>query len=171
MTEDTIWKGTCSPWKISGAFVFLILSIPASIVLQLWLEDKGVGLWPYLLIVVAALWLLWRWVELKTTVFHLTNERLLITSGILTKVTNTLELYRVRDLKVVQPLWLRMVGLQNIELYTADTSTEIVIIDYVRESLTLPDRLRQYVEACRAKKNVRVMDVIDDETGDAPVGQ
>jgi len=170
MAEDTIWKGTSSQWKNCGAFALLIVSVPASSALHLWLRDKGVGLWIYLLVLVAALWALWKWVQLKTTVFHLTNERLLTTSGILTKVTDTLELYRVRDLKTVQPLWLRMLGLQNVELYTSDASSAGVNLEFVPTSLDLPDRIRQCVEACRLRKNVRMMDVVDEHPGDASSG-
>lgn len=167
MTEDTIWKGTSSQWKNCGAFALLIASVPVSIALHLWLKDKGVGLWIYLLVLVAALFALWKWAQLKTTVFQLTNERLITTSGILTKITNMLELYRVRDLKTVQPLWLRLLGLQNIEIYTADASSAEVNLEFVDASLNLPDRVRQSVEACRLRKNVRTMDIVDGKPGDA----
>jgi uncharacterized membrane protein YdbT with pleckstrin-like domain len=167
MNEDTIWKGTSSQWKNCGAFTLLIASVPVSVALHLWLRDKGVGLWIYLLVLVAALWALWKWAQLKTTVFQLTNERLITTSGIFTKVTNMLELYRVRDLKTVQPLWLRLLGLQNIEIYTSDASTAGVNLEYVQASLNLQDRLRQCVEACRLRKNVRTMDIVDGKPGDA----
>jgi uncharacterized membrane protein YdbT with pleckstrin-like domain len=167
MTEDTIWKGTSSQWKNCGAFALLIATIPVSITLHLWLKDKGVGPWIYLLVLAAGLWAFWKWVQLKTTVFQLTNERLITTSGIFTKVTNMLELYRVRDLKTVQPLWLRLLGLQNIEIYTSDASTVGVNLEFVQASLNLQDRLRQCVEACRLRKTVRTMDIVDGAHGDA----
>jgi uncharacterized membrane protein YdbT with pleckstrin-like domain len=146
------------------------LSIPVAVGLQVWLRDKGVGMWPYLLVVLAALWALWKWTQTKTTAYHLTSERLLTTSGILTKVTETLELYRVRDLKIVQPLMLRMLGLQNVEIYTSDASSAEIDLDYVPVSLNLGDLLRKNVEACRTAKNVRMMDVVEEHPGDAPTG-
>ena len=167
MPEDTIWKGSSSQWINLGAFALLGASIPISITLHVWLRDKGVGPWIYFLVLAAALWALWKWALLRATEHHLTNERLLTTSGILTKVTNTLELYRVRDLKVVQPLFLRILGLQNIEIYTADASSSEVALRYVHTSLGLPDRIRQSVESCRQRKNVRVMDMVDGQPGDA----
>jgi uncharacterized membrane protein YdbT with pleckstrin-like domain len=168
MPEDTIWKGTSSQWENCAAFMWLILSVPLSVGLNLWLADKGVGLWIYGLVAIAALWALWRWVQTKTTTYHLTTERLLTTSGILTKVTDTLELYRVRDLKIVQPLTLRLLGLQNIEMFTADASTADIHLEYIPVRLNLADQIRKCVEACRMAKNVRVMDVVDDEPGAAP---
>jgi uncharacterized membrane protein YdbT with pleckstrin-like domain len=168
MPEETIWKGTSSQWKNCGAFGVLIISIPVSVALHVWLRDKGVAPWIYLLVVFAALWALWQWAQLRTTVYHLTTERLLTVSGILTKVTDTLELYRVRDLKIVQPIIHRMLGLQNIEIYTTDASSAEVDLNYVPVSLNLADQIRKCVEACRTAKNVRMMDVVEEHPGDAP---
>ena len=170
MPEETIWKGTSSQWKNCGAFALLVLSVPVAVALHVWLSDKGIVPWNYLLIVAAALWTLWKWVRLKTTVFHLTTERLLTSSGILTKVTDTLELYRVRDLKIVQPLTQRLLGLQNIDLFTSDASSAEVNLDYIPVSLDLGDKIRKCVEACRTAKNVRMMDVVEEHPGDAPPG-
>jgi len=171
MSEDTIWKGTSSQWKNWKAFALLVASVPASIALHLRLQEQGVGPWIYLFVLVAGLWALWKWALLRSTVFHLTNERLLTTSGILTKVTNTLELYRIRDLQVVQPLMLRLLGLQNIAIFTSDASTAEVPLRFVHASLNLPDRIRQCVEACRTKKNVRMMDVVGEQPGDVGTGE
>lgn len=170
MPEETIWKGTSSPWKNCGAFTMLILSVPASVGLHVWLRGTGIAPWSYLLFVAAALWALWKWVQLKTTVFHLTTERLLTVSGLLTKVTDTLELYRVRDLKIVQPLTQRLLGLQNIDLFTSDASSAEVNLDFVPVNLNLGDKIRKCVEACRSAKNVRTMDVVEDHPGDAAAG-
>jgi uncharacterized membrane protein YdbT with pleckstrin-like domain len=167
MPEETIWKGTSSPWKNFKAFALLAVSIPVSI----WLHGKGAGSWIYFLVLAAALWALWKWIQLKTTVFHLTTERLLTTSGILTKVTDALELYRVRDLKIIQPLSERLLGLQKIEVFTSDASSAEVDMDCVPVSLNLPDRIRKCVESCRTAKGARVMDVVEERPGDAATGQ
>jgi hypothetical protein len=74
----------------------------------------------------------------------------------------------VRDLKIVQPLTHRLLGLENVELYTSDASTADVDLDFVPVSLELGDRIRKCVEACRSAKNVRMMDVVEEHPGDAP---
>ena len=170
MPEETIWKGTSSQWKNCGAFAMLILSVPVSVGLHMRFRGTGIAPWSYLLFVAAALWTLWKWVQLKTTVFHLTTERLLTVSGLLTKVTDTLELYRVRDLKIVQPLTQRLLGLQNIDLFTSDASSAEVNLDFVPVNLNLGDKIRKCVETCRSAKNVRMMDVVEEHPGDAPTG-
>ena len=170
MAEDTIWKGTSSQWENFKPFAFFVISIPASIGLHHWLGDKGVGVWIYALILLAGLWAFSRWLILKTTVYHLTSERLITSHGILTKVTDTLELYRVRDLQMVQPLFLRILGLQNIHIITTDSTSAELILDYMPTSANLGDQLRNCVEACRKAKRVSAMDVVSESPGDHQEG-
>lgn len=161
MAEEIIWKGTSSQWKNFGAYALLVLSIPVAVGLHLWLPEKDIAPWIYIIVVIAALRAFWKRLQLKTTTYELTSERLLTTSGIFSKVTDTLELYRVRDLKIVQPFLLRPLGLQIIELCTSDTLTADVLIDYVPTRLNLGEQLRKRVEACRMAKRVRTMDLTD----------
>ncbi len=167
MAEDTIWKGTSSQWKNFKPFALFILSIPASIALSAWLE---VGPLAFGLVALAGLWACWRWLVLRTTEFHLTTERLLTSHGIFTKVTDTLELYRVRDLQVVQPLLQRMVGLQNIHIITSDSSNAELILDYMPAAAHLSEQLRNNVEACRKAKRVTAMDLVSEQPGDHQEG-
>ena len=134
MAEDTIWTGTSSQLKNLGAFLLCLLIIPIP-------------------------WAVWRWLQVRSRVFQLTSERLLITSGVMNKTTDTLELYRVRDLRVDQPFFLRLFGLQDIHLMTSDPSTPSLVVDYIPTDLKLAERFREQVELCRVKKGVRELDI------------
>ena len=105
---------------------------------------------------------------LITTNYQITNERLITSTGILTKVTNPLELYRVRDLQIIQPLWLRILKLHNIHIITTDASTAEVIMDYIPTSIELAEKLRASIEACRKVKGVRSLDITSEQAGDHP---
>ncbi len=141
MSEQTIWRGSSSQLKNFWPFVSCLLVIPIP-------------------------WALYRWLAVKTTTYQLTTERLIIERGILNKTTDTLELYRVRDLQVTQPFWIRLFGLENIHMITADTSTPVVILDCVPKDLGLPDQFRTQVEEARMRKRVRAVEVEDDTPGD-----
>jgi uncharacterized membrane protein YdbT with pleckstrin-like domain len=143
-SETTIWKGSSSQIKNLWWFVACILVIPIP-------------------------WAIWAWLKVKSRVYTLTDERLLIEDGIFTKTHDTLELYRVRDMQVVEPFWARMFGLQNIHLLATDLTTESIVLDHIPSSLNLRDKLRQQVEECRRKKGVREVG-IDLEPGVSGIG-
>ena len=136
MAEQNIWSGTSSQLKNLGAFLLCLLVIPIP-------------------------WAIWRWLTVKTTTYTLTTERLLTSHGILNKTTDTLELYRVHDIQVTQPLLQRFFGLHTIALITGDTSSPRVLVDYIPAELALQDTLRKQVEECRMRKRVRTLDVED----------
>lgn len=129
-TETVIWKGTSSQVKNFWWFVACILVIPIP-------------------------WAVWAWLKVKCRVFTLTDERLMIESGVFNKGQDLLELYRVRDLQVNQPFLLRLFGLENISLLTTDLTTESILLDYIPSSLNLRDQFRKHVEECRRKRGVR----------------
>ena len=164
MPEEPIWKGTSSHWKNFRAYIIAALTIPLSI----WLHTKGTDPWIYLLIAAGAVYAFWVWLKLLTTSYQITTERLITTTGILTKVTDPLELYRVRDLQIVQPLWLRILKLHNIHIITTDASSVEVIMDYIPTSIELGEKLRTSVEACRKAKGVRSLDMTTEQAGDHP---
>ncbi len=134
MTEETIWTGTSSQVKNLGPFLLCLLIVPIP-------------------------WALWKWLEVKARTYRVTTERLLTTSGVLSKTTDSLELYRVKDIRVTQPFLLRFFSLENIELVTTDETSALVEIDYMPQSIKLADILRRQVEACRVAKRVREIDV------------
>ncbi len=167
MAETTIWKGTSSHWKNFKSYALTALSLVGSVALH-FLQPATFGLWVFAIPAALALWAAWSWLLLRTTHYHLSSERLITTHGVLTKVTDTLELYRVRDMQIVQPVLLRIVGLHNIHVFTADASTSELFMTYIPASLGLGDALRKSVEECREAKRVRTMDVSGEHGGEMP---
>ncbi len=62
------------------------------------------------------------WLQRYSTRYRLTNERLIRVSGVLTKETDEVELYRIRDTRVHQSLPQRLVGLGDVEVNSTDAS-------------------------------------------------
>jgi uncharacterized membrane protein YdbT with pleckstrin-like domain len=138
MTEETIWRGTASQLKNLGCFILCVLFC--------WLlVPIFIGLRRYL--------------ETKNQVYELTNERLKTSQGIFSKVTESLELYRVKDIEVLQPFIYRVVGLENIKVNTSDLSSPVILIDGISQKVGLPDKLRNQVEIIRRLKKVRELDI------------
>ncbi len=103
--------------------------------------------------------ILWRWLEVRAMRYELSTERLKIRHGVLNKKMDELELYRVRDYKLEQPFFLRLFGLGNILLTTADRSNPSVTLRAIRDGEQLREQIRNAVEACRVAKRVREVDL------------
>lgn len=155
MAEEPIWNGTSSQAKNLGAFLLSGLVLTAIL---------GVGLyynqWPVFLALPLPMgYAVYRFLKVSSREYRLTSERLLITNGIFSKTTDTLELYRVKDMRMVQPFSLRIFGLENIELITSDKSTADIVLDSVPKSAGLGDLCRNHVEACRQAKGTREVEL------------
>jgi membrane protein YdbS with pleckstrin-like domain len=137
-TETLIWEGHPSQWKNFPAFfvctLLCVLIIPIFIAL-------------------------WRWLETRYFIYRITSERIVTTSGVLSKRTDELELYRVKDATLLEPFWLRLVSLGNIVLTTSDRTNRIVQISAVPNAAGLREELRRAVEKQRSRKGVRETDL------------
>ena len=131
--ERVVWSGAPSQWQNFGWFLLCLLLIPIP-------------------------WALWKWLETRNTRYTLTDERLKFTRGVLSKTTEDLELYRVRDTKFQQSFWERLVGLGEIELYTTDETTSTIRLPYIRDAEAVREKMRGLVEARRDAKRVRYLD-------------
>jgi membrane protein YdbS with pleckstrin-like domain len=139
MAEEIVWRGTSSQWKNFGVYLLCALFC--------WL------------IVPIFFFALVYYLQTKCKVFELTTQRLKITSGVFTKVTETLELYRVKDIETRQPFFSRLVGIENVQMTTSDASSPFVLIEAVPSSVGFADKLRNQVEIVRQQKRVREIDI------------
>lgn len=136
--ERVVWTGSPSQ----------ILNVPAYLVCALLF-------WLVVPIFVAA----WKWLVLRNIKYELTSERLRIRQGVLNKMLDELELYRVRDYKLEQPFYLRIFSLGNITLRTTDTSHPYIVLHAIRDGEQVREQLRSHVEECRVKKRVLPLDL------------
>ena len=134
MSEKDIWNGNPSQWINFSSYL-------------LWLLPFG---WLGLGIVIS----LWKYLTVKTWKFRITNERIIDEKGVLSRVTNELELFRVKDITLQQPFWLRLVGLSNIQMITSDRSNPLFIIPGVKNGKKLREELRSVIDKRRTEKGV-----------------
>lgn len=132
--ERIEWSGTPSQWQNLWAFVLCVLLIPIP-------------------------WAIWRWLVTRTTRYTLTDQRLKSTHGVFNRVTDDLELYRVKDTRFQQSFWQRMVGIGNIVLSTSDATTPEVVLADIRGADAVRETIRRLVEIRRDAKRVRELDL------------
>lgn len=111
-------------------------------------------------LIVPVLVALWRLLVVLCTRYELTTERLRRTGGVLSRVTEEMELYRVKDTRLSEPWWLRLFKLGDIELVASDVTTPRLVIRAIPIATArgLRETIRGAVEGLRGRKGVREID-------------
>jgi membrane protein YdbS with pleckstrin-like domain len=165
MAEETVWRGSVSQWKNFGFFFFQVLVAVAIVVVFIFVgraaspEIRRLGPFVLILLAVPIFIVVKRYLQTKCTIYEVTTERLKTSEGVFSKVTDTLEFYRVKDIERQQPFLYRLCGLENVQLNTSDTSSPLVVIEAIPHDVGLADKIRTQVEAIRQQKGVREIDV------------
>ena len=162
--EKNVWQG--SPSQLINLPVFLICALAIGILLgvgSVLVSRKpdlpGIGIAIGVVAVVPLCVALWKWVSVRARRYELTTERMLLSQGVFSRTSQTLELYRVKDYVLSEPWSLRLFGLGDIQLLTHDETTPTVLLRAVSGAKGLRDQIRQYVEQCRDKKRVRIAEL------------
>lgn len=132
--EQSLWKGSPSQVVNLGVYVLCLLLC--------WL-------------VLPVLYALWRWVDTRLTEYELTTQRLVFRRGVFNRKTEEVELYRVRDSSLDEPLFLRLFGVGNVVISATDASTPNFLLRAVKGAADVRQKLRAAVEAVREQKRVR----------------
>ena len=154
--EIPVWKGSPSQWTNFGAYILCAI-LAAGVIAAYFLTTIG----PRLLLglVVPVLWALGRWIATRCQVYDITSQRVKVTTGLFSRRTEELELYRVRDYSLVEPFWLRLVGRGNIVLVSADRTTPAVVLHAVPRAAALKDEIRAHTERMRQLRGVRDLEI------------
>ena len=107
-----------------------------------------------------AMWTI-RWWATRTTLYEITTQRLKIRRGILNRRLDEIELYRVKDYILDQPVALRLIGLGHVTVVSSDPSTASVVLRAIGNAETVREQLRNAVQAERDRKRVREVDFDD----------
>ena len=111
-----------------------------------------------LMFFVPIIWAFIVWLKVRCHRYIITTERLKEEDGVFSKTTEELELFRVKDITLIEPFTLRLFGCGNIVLDTSDKSTPIVVLDAIKGGRGVLDILRANVAIMRQRKGVREVD-------------
>lgn len=117
------------------------------------------GSWLAALVLVPLAYAGWRWWLIASRVYEVTTERVKVTTGLLNKHTDDLELYRVKDTVLEEPMLLRLAGAGNIVLTTSDTTTPTLVLEGLSGAKGLREELRKHIEDCRDRKRTRLTEL------------
>ncbi len=148
--EQIVWKGKSSQLlnlkHYALALVVMIVCVWAAVRL-----DNN-----YVLLgcLVAAVYACCYFVILNSASYTLTNQRIIRRWGVLNRTTFEIELYRVKDVHLFEPIQLRLFGLGNISLISSQRSTQLFELKAVKGAADLREQLRHLVEKRRNEKGV-----------------
>jgi uncharacterized membrane protein YdbT with pleckstrin-like domain len=157
--EEVIWQGSQSQALNIGTFILMFLLILALIV---------AGMMFFLplaaLAVIPLVYIFYKWLVIHNNKYKVTSERIFYTTGIFSKKTEALELYRVKDIDVYEPFWQRLFRLGNIVVTSSDETTPKFLLCAVPKPQELQNSIRRNVELRRDTKRVRGVEFLGDES-------
>jgi uncharacterized membrane protein YdbT with pleckstrin-like domain len=156
--EQQLWKSSPSQWLNLGHYALALLMAGGIVFGSLFFQPVLIAL------VIPLIYMLWRFLIVRCLSFELTSERLRISNGVINRTIDEVELYRVKDIVMVRPWWMRVTGLSTLKLHTSDRTMQQFDIPAMADGQVLREKLRGQVELQRDRKRVREMDF--DETGD-----
>jgi len=133
------------PTRIYAFFhvFFLTLATVALMLLSVWMSP--VFVWPAL---AAAIIAACRFALINSIQYTITHEIIRIQKGILMKRTDQVEMYRIKDYIILQPLLFQAFGLMNLILKTTDPENPLLNIMGIPRS-DLVDTIRDAVQKAR----------------------
>ena len=154
--EETLWRGTPSPILLIGKIAVLALTlivIPlvayffASTVTYDLVKAQNIRTAGWVIAGILALIQvvarLVAWLKLRSTLYIITNQRVMIEQGIFTKTVNEIDLRYVDDSQFFQSLTDRMLGIGNVTLHSSDANTPSYMLRSVRD----PRGVRELIRA------------------------
>ncbi|WHY84054.1 PH domain-containing protein [Neobacillus novalis] len=92
------------------------------------------------------------------TKYRITNQRLIIEKGVFTKITNEIELFRVRDIQVKRNLVERIFGFGDITVLSTDHMNSVILLKNIKKSVEVKDIIRN---AVMEQRNIQRLEIDD----------
>lgn len=170
--ERTVWQGSPSQTVNLPVYLMLGIALVVTTVGLLFLragtaptattDISARSVYPWIIVamwVLCGIGALTSYLKVSTTKYVLTTERLRVTTGILSTVTQDLELRRVRDSVILKPFWARLAGLGDVQILSADASTPRVVLHAIRDPDGVQTMIRSNVQTQWSRFGVRQMEL------------
>ena len=146
----------------AGALAF-VLAASATPKLKLIVSLAGAGLGLIFFLVIL--------VKRYSLMYRLSTQRLFVARGLIARRIEELELFRIRDIDVVQNFWERILGYGRMMVYSTDATTPKFEIVGLAHPVKLKDIIRSQFRSARIRERVRPTEFISDFEGDTDIGQ
>lgn len=145
MNNETVnWKGKSSQMANLGTYfigvvlVFFCLSLKGT-----WAPIGN------MIIIGIVSKMFWIFLQTYTSNYILTNERIIRQEGIIFRKTFDIELRRVKDVLLTEPIWYRIFGLGNIQVL----STQVGAMEFYLKAVPVPIQIRETIRRIATDAN------------------
>lgn len=106
-----------------------------------------------------------RWIGNRSTLYEVTEDRMILYRGIVRKSIDEIELYRVKDVRLDYSIVNQISGIGTLTITSSDETTRggpLVIRD-VEHAKERREKLRELVSAARRLRGVREFDMVQED--------
>jgi uncharacterized membrane protein YdbT with pleckstrin-like domain len=149
--EETLWKGSPSWRVLIGKVVMMVLTVivipAAAIFVDTQTAGGGnitkIGWWATaLLLLIQLIGLLLAMLRLQSTHYTVTNQRVLIEQGILSKSLSEIDLRSIDDTQFFQSFNERLLGIGNVTLVSSDKALPTTVLRGIHNPRNVRETIR-----------------------------
>jgi len=151
--EETLWKGTPSAMLLAGHIAGILLTIIAIPLLAYFFsktmdESSASQLVRFgwiatgILALIQLIVFLMAWLRLRSTMYKVTNQRVLTERGILAKTVDEIDLRYVEDSSFTQSFLHRLLGIGDVTLMSSDKNTPRYILRAIHDPRGVRETIR-----------------------------
>ena len=151
--EETLWRGNPSAVKLAGILAFLVVTL---IIVQVAFRliannsnepDKVINIgWfiTLLLVIAGGISLLTSYIRIRSTLYTITNQRVMIERGLVSKSLSEIDLRYVDDTQFAQSAFDRLLGIGNVTIVSSDKTTPVYVLTGVKDPRSLRETIRTH---------------------------
>jgi uncharacterized membrane protein YdbT with pleckstrin-like domain len=142
--EETLWRGRPSARVLIGRALAAVVVLAVGGFITWGLQAGPIG-WTItaLTVLVIVIALAIRWIQLRATLYAISNQRVIVERGILSKSVEEIDLRYIEDTRFFQSFLERILGIGNVTLVSADKTTPTFVLFHITE----PRQIRELVRS------------------------
>lgn len=98
--------------------------------------------------------------KVNTTYYTITNQRVIVKSGLIGKNQEEIELYKIQDYKVSQSISERLLNIGDLTIISSDSSAPTIVLNNIKNPNDVKETLRKAVLDRKKEMNVTYRDIM-----------
>jgi len=149
--EQTLWRGSPSWLLLLGKLIWLVLAAVVLPAIVFWadrryLPEPGPMRAVWLLVLALVVWraaaVIIALIRIRSTLYTITTQRVMIESGIMEKKLEDIDLRYIDDTNFRQRIFERLLGIGNVTIISSDKSAPLTVLRGIPDPRSLRELIR-----------------------------